>query len=85
MNKNRIRIRWKFWILIGTFLLIQHTTSFAADSPFDFAEPMVVPSPAEGKLYKLDAGDSVVDFDVAPDRPEVALLIKLSNGKQKLV
>ena len=85
MNKNRIHIRWKIGVLIGTFLLIQYTTSFAADSPFDFAEPMVVPSPAEGKLYKLDAGDSVVDFDVAPDRPEVALLIKLSNGKQKLV
>ena len=75
----------RLWLPVVLFSVLVNLADTALASPFDFSESVVEPSPSEAKTLKLDAGDSVVDFDVAPDRPEVVLLIKSADGKQRLV
>ncbi|MGZ3743722.1 MAG: DUF3160 domain-containing protein [Pseudobdellovibrionaceae bacterium] len=58
---------------------------FAAASPFDFQESAVETSPQNEKSLKLEKDEVVVDFDVSPIRPEAAVVIKDSTGKQKVL
>jgi len=65
-------------------LILSGLSAFAA-SPFDFQEIAVETSPQNEKSLKLEKDEVVVDFDVSPIKPEAALVIKGTNGKQKLL
>ncbi|MES2823999.1 MAG: DUF3160 domain-containing protein [Pseudomonadota bacterium] len=54
-------------------------------SPFDFAENNVESSPTEAKTLHLGKNETLVDFDVSPIRPQAAIVIKTTEGKQKLI
>jgi hypothetical protein len=58
-------------------------TAFAEVSPFDFPESDIQSSPSESKKLKLPDGESIVDFDIAPTRPEAAIIVKGTNGKHE--
>lgn len=70
-------------LLISNLLL--SPTSLADASPFDFAENNIETSPSSAKILQLGKGESVVDFDVSPIKPEAALIVKTATGKQKIL
>ncbi len=52
---------------------------------FDIEEIKVAPSPAEAKYLPLKQTEKVLDFDVAKDGPETAILIEGQTGGGKVV
>jgi len=52
---------------------------------FSTPQAEVIASPAQEVNLKLEKGEVVVDSDVAPDRPEAALIVKNSLGKYRLL
>jgi hypothetical protein len=52
---------------------------------FDIEEIRVAPSPAEGKSLELDQTKKVLDFDVAKDHPEAAILVQDQTGGSKII
>src|SRR5271157_3011963 len=52
---------------------------------FDIEEIKVAPSPAEEKYLELKHTEKVLDFDVAKDGPQAAILIENQTGGGKVV
>jgi hypothetical protein len=85
MGAHSLAARCGLGIGIGLILLGSTAWQARADqSPFDFAEAEVQPSPSDPRKIKLPDGETLVDFDVAPTRPEAAIISKTVSGKQKL-
>jgi hypothetical protein len=73
-----------FAAVVGCVMLSAIKAS-ADVSPFDFPEPEVQSSPTEPMKFKMLEGESIVDFDVSPTRPEAAAIVKKKNGNQKII
>jgi hypothetical protein len=68
------------------FLAVTLAASGAARAGvFDLQEIKVAPSPAEAKYLQLKQAEKVLDFDVAKDGPETAILIENQAGADKVV
>lgn len=66
------------------FSLLLSASAYCAESPFDFTENQVIASPVSAAQLDLAAGESVIDFDVSPLKPLAVIIIKTTNGEQKL-
>jgi hypothetical protein len=66
-------------------MVLSGSVTFAASGPFDFSEITVETSPSSEKSLQLIKDEVVVDFDVSPIKPEAALVITTSTGKQRLL
>lgn len=75
---NRLFCSFLFFILFAACGL-----SHAGN--FDLAEPLVRPSPEGTISIVLKQPEKVIDFDVAKDGPEVAVLVQGQTGEYKVV
>lgn len=64
-------------------VLSASNVTFAGD--FDIGEITVAPSPAESKFLEFKQTEKVLDFDVAKDGPEAAILIQNQSGGGKVL
>ena len=71
-------------ILCFLFMILA-ASSVAYAGVFDIEEIKVAPSPAEEKYLQLKHTEKVLDFDVAKDGPETAILIENQAGGSKVV
>ncbi len=68
--------RWLF-VLSGLFAALASSQT----SHFHEREILVTPSPAETRKITLAPGETVVDFDVWPNRPETVNVVRDGEGK----
>ena len=73
------------YIAVIAALAFNMSNAVAATSVFDFTENDIERSPLNSKSLKLWKGEKIVDFDVSKIRPEAAIIIKDSSGKQKIL
>ncbi|MGA2731930.1 MAG: DUF3160 domain-containing protein [Syntrophobacteraceae bacterium] len=71
-------------ILCFLFMILA-ASSVAYAGVFDIEEIKVAPSPAQEKYLQLKHTEKVLDFDVAKDGPETAILIENQTGGSKVV
>lgn len=57
----------------------------AVAGTFDITELQVSPSPAQACSIQLDGAEEVVDYDVSPAGPEVAVLVNAKDGDHSLI
>jgi hypothetical protein len=65
--------------------MILAASSVAHAGVFDIEEIKVAPSPAQEQYLQLKHTEKVLDFDVAKDGPEAAILIENQTGGSKVV
>lgn len=63
----------------------ESSPSYDDQSTFSFAEPNIAASPQAASSLTFAQGESIVDFDVAPNRPEAVIIVKAADGKQKIL
>ena len=67
------------------FLILHMSCAVAAPSVFDFSESNIKASPLTAKMLKFEKGETVIDFDVSKIRPEAAIIVRDSSGKQRIL
>jgi hypothetical protein len=67
-------------VFSALFLCCDIATTQESSSPFKIGEILVAPSPAQASHWLIPAQTQVVDFDVSPSGPEVAILMRDANG-----
>ncbi len=80
LNKDATR-----HIAIVATLIFNMSYAAATPSVFDFTESDIETSPLSSKSLKIEKGENVIDFDVSKIRPEAAMIIKDSLGKQRIL
>lgn len=74
-----------YFTQLAILIALTSPLALAATSPFDFSEVLIETSPSSEKSLKLNKDEVVIDFDVSPIRPEAAIVVSGSAGKQKLL
>ncbi len=73
------------WFLCCCLLAVFAPCGLSFAGVFDIAEITVAPSPAEGSSLEFGQAEKVLDFDVAKNGPETAILVENRTGGCKVL